>query len=121
MNLQRSAEIQVVLEGIALPARRDDLIRYAAQYDEEAARELRQIPDREYRRIDDVGGELAATGVARGDDRKLPKPESGEPPGGDAYLEPFPEPGEVTSDAPRDNPPQKAIEEAQKTVERQAQ
>ena len=93
MNLQRSAEIQVVLEGVTLPATRDELVRYAAQYDEAAARELLSIPDREYDRIDAVAAELTAVEPVRPEPERLPQPESGLPPGGDAYLDPSPEPG----------------------------
>ena len=37
MNLQRAAEIQVVLEGVKLPATRDQLVQYAALQDAAAA------------------------------------------------------------------------------------
>jgi hypothetical protein len=119
MNLQRSAEIQVVLEGVTLPATREELVRYAARFDEDAARELEAIPKREYGRIDEVGDELAATAVVRPTNEQLPQAESGKPPGGDDYLRPFPEPGTVHHDAPRDHPPQEPIEEASKTQKRQ--
>ena len=119
MDLQRSAEIQVVLEGIPLPASRDQLVQYAARFDEDAARSLERIPNREYDRIDAVGDELAATTTAHAGNDPLPKPESGKPPGGDDYLNPSPEPGKVRHDAPRDHPPQKPIEEASKTQKRQ--
>jgi hypothetical protein len=119
MNLQRVAEIQVVLEGVKLPATRDELVRYAETYDREAARELASISDREYERLDDVGEELAPTQPAHAEGQKLPRPESDKPPGGDDYLRPFPESGAVRPDAPRDNPPQKAIDKAQKTVKKQ--
>ena len=119
MDLQRSAEIQVVLEGIPLPASRDQLVRYASRYDGEAARTLASIPDREYGRIDEVGEALAATGVVTVERDPLPQPESGKPPGGDDYLRPNPQPGAVRHDAPPDNPPQKAIRRASKALKRQ--
>jgi hypothetical protein len=119
MNLRRAAEIQIVLEGIRLPATRDALVRYAALHDAEAAVELERIPDREYRRLDEVGEELAPTEPARTHADRLPKPESGEPPGGDDYVNPNPESGAVSVDAPPGNPPQKAIEEQSKTQKRQ--
>ena len=65
MNLQRVAEIQVVLEGVKLPATRDELVRYAETQDLQAARELASIRDRTYDRIDDVGEELAPTQPVR--------------------------------------------------------
>ena len=61
MNFQRAAEIQVVLEGIALPATRDELVRYAAPQDAAAAAVLERLPDRTYERLDDVGEALAPT------------------------------------------------------------
>jgi uncharacterized protein DUF2795 len=90
MNLQRAAEIQVVLEGIGLPATRDELVSYAAAEDREAASALRQIEDRTYGRIDEVGEQLAATQPLRRTTTSLPRPESGEPPGGADYVRSFP-------------------------------
>jgi Protein of unknown function (DUF2795) len=86
MNFQRAAEIQVVLEGIALPATRDELVRYAAQQDAEAAAVLERLPDRTYERLDDVGEELAPTKPVRAARVTRPHAESGEPPGGDDYV-----------------------------------
>jgi hypothetical protein len=119
MNLQRAAEIQVVLEGVKLPATREQLVRYAALQDAEAAVELERITDREYESIDDVGEELAPTSPVHVSAERLPKPESGKLPGGDDYLRPFPESGRVDPDAPPDNPPQKAIEKASKAQKKQ--
>ena len=61
MDLQRAAEIQVVLEGIRLPASRDELVAYAAQYDTSAGEALQRIPTRTYRSIDEVGEALVGT------------------------------------------------------------
>ena len=91
MNFQRAAEIQVVLEGIALPASRDELVRYAAQYDTAAAAELERLPEREYERLDEVGEELAPTKPVRASPVLLPREESGEPPGGEDYVKARPE------------------------------
>jgi hypothetical protein len=120
VNLQRSAEIQVVLEGVTLPATRDELVHYAALHDAAAAVELERIPDREYESIDEVGEALSPTQPVHSTEDWLPKPESGKPPGGDDYLRPFPESGQVRTDAPPDNPPQKAIEKASETQKKQA-
>jgi hypothetical protein len=119
MNLQRAAEIQVLLEGVKLPATRTELVRYAALEDSEAASELELLPDRTYDYLDQVGEELAPTGPVQVKRERLPKPESGKPPGGGDYLRPFPESGRVDSDAPPGNPPQKAIDKASKTQKRQ--
>jgi hypothetical protein len=121
MNLQRSAEIQVVLEGVKLPATRDELVRYAGLQDAGAAAELERISNREYESLDDVGEELAPTQPVQRSQDRLPKPESGKPPGADDYLRPFPESGQVHTDAPPDNPPEKAIEKAAQTVKKQQQ
>jgi hypothetical protein len=119
VNLQRSAEIQAVLEGIDLPATRDELVRYAAREDRDAAAALERIEDRSYDRIDAVGEELTPTAVASRGSSRLPKPESGKPPGGADYLRPFPASGGVRPSAPRDNPPSKTIEQQSKTQKRQ--
>ncbi len=61
MNRRRAAEIQVVLEGIRLPATREELVRYAAGYDGSAANELALLPQGSYRDIDQVGEALSRT------------------------------------------------------------
>ena len=121
MNLQRAAEIQVLLEGVKLPATRDELIRYAALQDSDLAVELARLPDRAYDRLDEVGEELAPTQPVHVTEERLPRPESDQPPGGDDYVRPFPESGEVHTDAPPGNPPKKAIEKATKTLKKQQQ
>jgi Protein of unknown function (DUF2795) len=95
MNLQRAAEIQVLLEGIALPATREQLVRYAALQDAAAAVELERIADREYQRIDEVGEELAPTQPDLPEKQHPPHPESGRPPGSEDYLNPEPTPGAI--------------------------
>jgi hypothetical protein len=86
MNHQRAAEIQVVLEGIRLPATRDELLRYAAREDAPAAHELASLPDREYESLDEVGEELVHVHPLLPAEVPLPHAESGGPPGGDSYL-----------------------------------
>jgi hypothetical protein len=98
MNLQRAAEIQVVLEGVTLPATRAQLVHYAALQDAEAAVELERISDREYRSIDEVGEELAHTQPDPPAVEPVPHPESGAPPGEDDYLNPDPTPGAIRPD-----------------------
>jgi hypothetical protein len=121
MNSQRAAEIQVVLEGVKLPATRAELVDYAALQDAEAAVELERISNREYESIDEVGEELAPTRPVHASEERLPRPESGKPPGGADYLKAFPESGRVDPDAPPDNPPKKAIEKASKAQKQQQQ
>jgi hypothetical protein len=121
MNLQRAAQIQVVLEGISLPASRDELVRYARPEDAEASRELTQLPDGDYDTIDAVGEALTHTQPVRQQAERLPKPESGMPPGGDAYLQTSPETGAVRHVAPPSNPPQKTLEQQTKKQKEQKQ
>jgi hypothetical protein len=64
-------------------------------------RELERLSDRDFGSLDEVGEELAA--VQPGQDRDRPqsrRPESGVPPGGDAYTDPSPEPGAVRERGP---------------------
>jgi Protein of unknown function (DUF2795) len=120
VNAQRAAEIQAVLEGVPLPATREQLLAYAQANDPAAVAALRGLPDEEYRRLDQVG-ELLTLGptVARSADG-LPRPESGKPPGGSDYLTPHPtDTGLVRHDAPRDRPPQQAIEHASQQQRKQ--
>ena len=98
MNLQRAAEIQVVLEGVTLPATREQLVQYAAQQDSEVAVELERISDREYRSIDEVGEELAHTQPDLPAVEAVPHPESGAPPGKADYVNPDPTPGAIRPD-----------------------
>jgi hypothetical protein len=98
MNLQRAAEIQVVLEGITLPATREQLVQYAALQDAEAAVELERIPDRKYQSIDEVGETLAHTQPDFPAKSPGPHPESGAPPGQADYVNPSPMPGAIRPD-----------------------
>jgi len=120
MNTQRAAEIQVMLEGIRLPATRDELIAYATRWDPSSIGELATLPDRSYSRLDEVGEELVRVQPRSTAESPLPRPESGEPPGGESYVEPNPKSGGIRYSAPPDNPPQKAIEQASKLQKRQA-
>ena len=49
MDAQTAAELQVVLEGVDLPASKQALVEYAHSQDEQAARSLVALPEREYR------------------------------------------------------------------------
>ena len=120
MNTQRAAEIQAVLEGVPLPATRSELIAYAQEQSPSVAEDLQGLPDEEFRRLDEVGELLMLVPTAPAPRDDLPRPESGKPPGGPDYLTPRPpDTGRVRHDAPRDNPPQKAIEQASETQKKQ--
>jgi Protein of unknown function (DUF2795) len=114
------AELQVLLEGVSLPASKGELIRYAREQDGagRALSLLERLPDREYRRLDDVGEALAPAQPSAAQEAELPHEESGLPPGRDDYVNPHSKPGKVRADAPPDNPPQQVIKrqaEAQQT------
>jgi hypothetical protein len=108
---QRAAELQVVLEGVPLPASRDALIGYARAQDPAAAGELERLPEGEYDRLDAVGDALVHAPRPPGPPPRQPRAESGRPPGGGDYVQPFPVSGSVRPSAPRGNPPQQTIEQ----------
>ena len=96
MTLQEAAEVQSVLEGVPLPATKDELLAYARREDEAAADRLRSLPEREYRSLDDVGEALVPVQPSRPEPRAAPpREESGDPPGGEAYVDPNAEPGRM--------------------------
>jgi hypothetical protein len=115
----RVAEIEVVLEGIDLPASKEQLIAYAAREDAAAAHALQALPEGDYDYLDQVGEMLLRTQPSDRADKLPPKPESGSPPGGEDYTKPFPEPGHVRPSIPPGNPPQKVIDRASQTQKRQ--
>ena len=98
MNLSSVAEVQVLLEGVPLPAGRQDLLRYARH---EGARPLqldalRRLPPGRYDRIDEVAERLARVQPRFAhEEPHRPREESGAPPGGPAYTVRHPESGEV--------------------------
>jgi Protein of unknown function (DUF2795) len=104
MSFQEAALVQVVLEGVPLPAERAELIDYASrQHDPDRALSLLlELPDREYGTLDDVGEALAP--VQPSTERNQPhepRAESGLPPGGDAYTDSGAESGAVRRNGPR--------------------
>ena len=114
--------MQVVLEGVPLPATKDTLVEYARRHDEAPAGELGSLPDREYRSLDEVGEALAPVQPEqRHEEAALPREESDAPPGGADYVDPDPKPGAVRNDAPPWNPPEKALEQQTKTQKEQQQ
>lgn len=96
ITLQEAAEVQSILEGVPLPATKDELLAYARREDEAAAGRLRSLPEREYRSLDEVGEALVPVQPSKPEPRAaLPREESGAPPGGGAYIDPHTEPGRV--------------------------
>jgi hypothetical protein len=87
--MQDAATLQAVLEGVPLPADRRTLIRYAREQraEERLLGRLAALPDREYRTLDEVGEELVPVQPSwPSPQADVPRPESGEPPGGDGYV-----------------------------------
>ena len=120
MSTQTAALIQVVLEGVSLPATKAKLVDYARREDPDAARLLEALPDREYRSLDEVGEALAPVQPPRSrPEEAVPREESDLPPGGEDYVAPHPEPGAVRHDAPPGNPPQNALEKQSKAQNEQ--
>jgi hypothetical protein len=110
------ATLQALLEGVDLPASKDELIRYAELHDREGvASLLERLPEREYDRIDEVAETLMPVQPHPPAEQRTPHEESDLPPGGDDYVRAHPTPGRVRHDAPAENPPQKAIEQQSKT------
>ena len=122
IDTQRAAEIQAVREGIPLHATKSELLAYAREQEPDVLRDLEGLPDEEFSHLDAVGALLTLTPSRPHEGEPLPKPESGKPPGGDDYTTPFPgDTGRVRHDAPRANPPQKAIEQASQKQKKQQQ
>jgi hypothetical protein len=116
MDAQRANEIEVLLEGVPLPASRDMLVAYAATQDGDVAEVLRrQLPERDYDRLDLVGEQLRGAVTAPDAPPALPIAESGKPPGGDEYVHAFPQPGAV----PKSEPP--AVLKQQSKTQKQQQ
>jgi len=103
-SFQRAALLQALLEGVALPASREELIDYLARQDGgyELRMEIARLQDREYAALDEVGEALAPVQPSRDGSRPQgPEPASGLPPGGDAYTDATAEPGAVREKGPR--------------------
>jgi hypothetical protein len=119
---QQTAWLEALLEGVSLPADKQELVEYARgqQDGAEGVRLLEQLPEREYESLDDVGEALAPVQPSADVvEAPLARDESGEPPGGEAYVDPGAEPGAVRDDAPRDYPAEKQIEKASELLKQQ--
>jgi hypothetical protein len=98
VELATVAELQVLLEGISLPARRPELLSYALHEGATASQLalLRSLPGHSYATIDEVGEQLIRVQPRYGHEvPHSPREESGEPPGGESYTQQLPESGEV--------------------------
>lgn len=89
MDTSRAAELQVLLEGVPLPATKDELLEYAVRQRAEPhfLEALRSLPEREYESLDEVGEELVRVQPLPPPGKPAsPRDESGPPPGGDDYT-----------------------------------
>lgn len=94
----RIAELQVLLEGVSLPANKQELLEHARREHGDAASValLEALPEREYESIDEVAETLhPVQPPAPPRQAQQPSAESGKPPGGEAYTDPSAEPGAV--------------------------
>jgi hypothetical protein len=103
VSTRKTAELQVLLEGVPLPAAKQQLIDYARSQpaDPGLLRLLERLPDRDYRSLDEVGEALhpVQPTVERRRPRE-PRVQSDLPPGGEAYTDPSAEPGWVRERGP---------------------
>lgn len=110
MAYAEAAELQVVLEGVPLPAKKRKLIGYAESQDArpELMAALRSIPDREYGYLDEVGEQLARVQPSREEPQpKTPSEESDAVPGGADYTR-------IPSDTGKVRDVQQGVEQQQK-------
>jgi hypothetical protein len=92
------AELQVLLEGVPLPAGKQELLDYARDQDASPAQLalLEGLPERGYSSLDEVGETLQPVQPVKAPQQAAqPRAESGRPPGGDAYTDGSEEPGWV--------------------------
>lgn len=81
------AELEALLEGVALPATRSDIERYLRRYGgASAVRLVKDLPRGRYSAIDEVGEALVPVQPERPRAPRVPRPESDAPPGGDSYV-----------------------------------
>ena len=102
MTIREVAELQVLLEGVPLPAEKQELIEYAReQNDHRLAGLLERLDDREYGSLDEVGEELVQVQPERPrPDPHQPRDESDLPPGGAAYTSASNDTGRVREHGP---------------------
>ena len=89
MDIARAAQLQVLLEGVPLPAEKTELLEYAVRQraEPQLIADLRKVPDREYGSLDEIGEALLRVQPPHGNGvAPEPREESGAPPGGDAYT-----------------------------------
>jgi hypothetical protein len=60
MDIARAAQLQVLLEGVSLPAEKAELLEHAVRQraEPQLIADLRRVPDRKYGSLDEVGEAL---------------------------------------------------------------
>ena len=84
-----AAELQVVLEGVPLPAEKQELLDYAQTQgaDQRLLAALRSVPDKQYGFLDAVGEEVARVQPSRERPQpQTPSEDSDAVPGGEDYT-----------------------------------
>jgi hypothetical protein len=95
------AELQVLLEGVPLPAGKQELIDYANRQEACRVALLERLPDREFKSLDEVGEELLPVQPERRvSGSHETREESDLPPGGTAYTDVSAKPGAVRERGP---------------------
>jgi hypothetical protein len=80
------AYLEALLEGVPLPATKSDLVTYAKRNgDGRATQLLKSLPEGRYDWLDQVGEALSPVQPKWLRERRVPKAESGLPPGGPGY------------------------------------
>jgi hypothetical protein len=102
VSIREAAQLQVLLEGVPLPAEKRELIDYAREQDDHRlAGLLERLPDREYGSLDEVGEQLVPVQPERpSPDSDQPREESDLPPGGAAYTRASNDTGRVREHGP---------------------
>jgi hypothetical protein len=98
MQPHRTAAVaQVVLEGVPLPAGREELVEYARAQRAPGAvlAALERISDKRYEYLDDVGEAIVRCQPSFAPTKREPAPESDAVPGGEAYLDAGADPGAI--------------------------
>jgi hypothetical protein len=72
MDIARAAQLQVLLEGVPLPAEKAELLEYAVRQraEPQLIADLRKVPDRRYGTLDEVGEALVHVQPPNGSDRE---------------------------------------------------
>jgi hypothetical protein len=86
MTHQRRAYLETLLEGVALPATKQDLIEHAKhEGSRKDARMLKSLPSVRFSSLDEVGEQLQRVQPEWPRTHRQPRPESDLPPGGALY------------------------------------